>query len=52
MQDLFLKVHPGGVWQERIFNFSVFYADYGRQWIEDCYEAIDVQKSELIICPI
>ena len=52
MQDLFLKVHPGGVWQERIFNFSVFYADYGRQWMSDCYEAIDVQKSELIICPI
>ena len=52
MQNLFLKVHPGGVWQERIFNFSVFYADFGKQWIEDCYHKMDVQKSELIICSI
>lgn len=52
MQNLFLKVHPGGTWQERVFNFSVFYADFGKQWIADSYQQMDVQKSELIICSI
>lgn len=52
MQNLFLKVHPGGTWQERVFNFSVFYADLGKQWIADSYQQMDVQKSELIICSI
>jgi uncharacterized protein YllA (UPF0747 family) len=52
MQNLFLKVHPGGTWQERVFNFSVFYADFGKQWIAESYQQMDVQKSELIISPI
>ena len=52
MQNLFLKVHPGGTWQERVFNFSVFYADFGKQWIADSYQSMDVQKSELIISAI
>ena len=52
MQSLFLKVHPGGTWQERVFNFSVFYADFGKQWIADSYQLMDVQKSELIISAI
>mgnify|MGYP003599367947 CR=1 FL=1 len=49
MQSLFLKVHPGGNWQERVFNFSVFYADLGKQWIDDCYQKMNVEQSELII---
>ncbi|MBV6880902.1 bacillithiol biosynthesis cysteine-adding enzyme BshC [Epilithonimonas ginsengisoli] len=52
MQGLFLKVHPGGNWQERVFNFSVFYADLGKQWIDESYQKMNVQKSELIISPI
>lgn len=52
LQNLFLKVHPGGTWQERVLNFSVFYADFGKQWIADSYQQMDVQKSELIISPI
>lgn len=52
MQNLFLKVHPGGTWQERVLNFSVFYADFGKQWIADSYQQMDVQKSELIISSI
>lgn len=52
LQSLFLKIHPGGIWQERVFNFSVFYADSGKQWIADSYQLMDVQKSELIISPI
>lgn len=52
MQNLFLKVHTGGTWQERVLNFSVFYADFGKQWITDSYQQMDVQKSELIISSI
>lgn len=52
MQNLFLKVHPGGTWQERVLNFSVFYADLGKEWIAETYQQMDVQKSELIISPI
>ncbi len=42
----------GGNWQERVFNFSVFYADFGKQWIKDSYQKMNVQKSELIILVI
>ncbi|WP_300674339.1 bacillithiol biosynthesis cysteine-adding enzyme BshC [Soonwooa sp.] len=48
-EELFLKVHPGGIWQERQFNFSVFYADAGRDWLKFCYQLMNVEKSELII---
>ncbi len=48
-EDLFLKVHPGGIWQERQFNFSVFYAEAGRDWLKSCYDMMNVEKSELII---
>ena len=52
LEDLFLKVHPGKNWQERSFNFSVFYADQGHRWLQNCYDEIDVEKSELIIFTI
>ena len=52
LESLFLKIHPGKIWQERVFNFSVFYADYGREWFQNCYEEMDVEKSELIIVSI
>lgn len=49
LQDLFLRVHPGNAWQERSYNFSVFYAQYGKEWLYNCYEGIQVKESELII---
>lgn len=52
LQRLYLEVHPQGNWQERVLNFSVFYADFGRKWIEACYQAMDVQNSELIIMSV
>ncbi len=52
LQQLFLEVHPSGTWQERLYNFSVFYAQNGRQWLNACYEKIDVEKSALIISEI
>ncbi|OWK75197.1 bacillithiol biosynthesis cysteine-adding enzyme BshC [Flavobacteriaceae bacterium JJC] len=52
LENLFLKIHPGKIWQERVYNFSVFYADYGKEWLQYCYEEMDVEKSELIIVSI
>lgn len=49
LEKLFLQIHPGKNWQERVFNFSVFYADFGKQWLETCFKEMDVQKSELIV---
>ncbi|KIA90232.1 bacillithiol biosynthesis cysteine-adding enzyme BshC [Kaistella jeonii] len=52
LENLFLKIHPGKIWQERSYNFSVFYADFGKEWLQNCYDGIDVQNSELIIFTI
>ncbi len=52
LENLFLKIHPGKTWQERVFNFSVFYADHGREWLQNCYQEMNVEKSELIIISI
>lgn len=52
LEILFVKVHPGKSWQERSYNFSVFYADFGREWLQNCYSEMDVEKSELIILSI
>lgn len=49
LERLFLEVHPAKTWQERIYNFSVFYSDNGHRWVEKCYEAIEPTKSEFII---
>ena len=52
LENLFLKVHPGNTWQERNYNFSVFYSDLGRDWLHNCYQELEVEKSELIIFTI
>ena len=52
LNNLYASVHPGNVWQERTWNFSVFYADHGRSWIHQCYNAITPYCSELIIFSI
>ena len=52
LENLFLKIHPGKNWQERVFNFAVFYSELGREWLQYCYEEMDVEKSELIILSI
>ena len=49
LRQLYLDVHPNAVWQERVLNFSVFYAQKGRGWIEECYQKMDVENSVLII---
>jgi bacillithiol biosynthesis cysteine-adding enzyme BshC len=52
LENLFLMVHPDKNWQERIYNFSVFYADFGTEWIHHCYNNLNVENSELIIVSI
>ena len=52
MDDLFLSVHPGGSWQERQYNFSVFYGDLGKAWLDTCYQKMNVENSEMIISTI
>lgn len=46
---LFEAVNPGGVWQERVLNFSTFYAEEGRTWIQLCYENTRVDKPQLCV---
>ena len=49
MSQLYIDIHPKGIWQERVYNFSVFYAQNGRKWIEKCYNNMDVENSCLSI---
>lgn len=43
------KIHPLGIWQERVFNFSEFYAFFGKEWTEICYHSMEVENSKLMI---
>ena len=52
LEKLFLNVHPAKTWQERIFNFSVFFADFGYSWLQSCLEEMEVEQSKLIIVAI
>ncbi|MDN3695187.1 bacillithiol biosynthesis cysteine-adding enzyme BshC [Chryseobacterium tructae] len=52
LENLFLAVHPSKTWQERVFNFSVFFSDEGYAWLENCLEEMVVQDSKLIIVAI
>ena len=52
LENLFLEVHPSKNWQERVYNFSVFFADHGYSWIETCLEEMQIDESKLIIVAI
>ncbi|KQS95190.1 bacillithiol biosynthesis cysteine-adding enzyme BshC [Chryseobacterium sp. Leaf394] len=52
LETLFMEINPAKIWQERVLNFSVFFADHGTQWIETCYREMDVTESKLIIVAI
>lgn len=49
LEKLYLEIHPAGKWQERTLNFSVFFSEEGQLWIDNCYQQIDVDNSQLII---
>ncbi|WP_407403397.1 bacillithiol biosynthesis cysteine-adding enzyme BshC [Chryseobacterium sp.] len=52
LEMLFLEVHPAKTWQERIFNFSMFFSDNGYSWLDACLKEMDVAESKLIIIAI
>ncbi|MCS3867881.1 bacillithiol biosynthesis cysteine-adding enzyme BshC [Chryseobacterium ginsenosidimutans] len=52
LENLFLDVHPSKNWQERVYNFSVFFADEGYAWLETCLEEMQIEESKLIIVAI
>lgn len=52
LENLFLAVHPAKSWQERVYNFSVFYSDFGSEWIDFCLDEMEVEESKLIIVAI
>ncbi len=52
LENLFLEVHPSKNWQERVYNFSVFFADHGYSWLETCLEEMQIDESKLIIVAI
>lgn len=49
LQTLYYEIHPSGNWQERVINFSNFFAENGSQWLDNCYQEMDVDNSVLII---
>ncbi len=52
LENLFLDVHPSKNWQERVYNFSVFFADHGYSWLKTCLEEMQIDESKLIIVAI
>lgn len=52
LENLFLDIHPSKNWQERVYNFSVFFADHGYSWLETCLEEMEIDESKLIILAI
>lgn len=52
LEKLFLEIHPSKNWQERVYNFSVFFADHGYSWLETCLEEMEIDESKLIILAI
>lgn len=52
LETIFTEINPAKTWQERVYNFSVFFADYGNEWLETCFIEMDVEQSQLIIVAI
>lgn len=52
LENLFLEIHPGKTWQERVYNFSVFYRESGADFLDGIYAEMNVEKSELIILEV
>ena len=52
IENLYSEIHPAKNWQERVYNFSVFYSEFGAEWLQTCYEEMEVGKSELIIMEV
>lgn len=46
------EISPNGIWQERQYNFSVFYGKMGKEWIRYCYENLSVENPLMIILSV
>ncbi|MDR7831642.1 bacillithiol biosynthesis cysteine-adding enzyme BshC [Riemerella anatipestifer] len=46
------KINPNAKWQERQYNFSVFYRGLGRKWLDICLEEMPVDKSVMLVLAI
>lgn len=46
------SLHPNGIWQERVYNFSVFFSIYGIQWLSTCYDTLEIDVPKLYIMKI
>ncbi|MFC6267052.1 bacillithiol biosynthesis cysteine-adding enzyme BshC [Frigoriflavimonas asaccharolytica] len=51
-RNLFTEIHPSGIWQERVYNFSVFYAEEGESWLQFCLKEMPIENPELVIAVI
>lgn len=52
LENLFSKIHPTGIWQERVYNFSVYYAHEGKSWLQFCLDEMPVQNPSLVIAQV
>ncbi|WKS95114.1 bacillithiol biosynthesis cysteine-adding enzyme BshC [Riemerella columbina] len=46
------EISPNQQWQERQYNFSTFYKNQGEKWLQTCYQLLNADNSELIVCAI
>ncbi|MEJ8589870.1 bacillithiol biosynthesis cysteine-adding enzyme BshC [Riemerella anatipestifer] len=46
------KINPNAKWQERQYNFSVFYRGLGKKWLDICLEEMPVDKSVMLVLAI
>ena len=49
LQALYKEVHPGNKWQERVYNFSVFYSFGGSAWLKSCLKEMEVTQASLVV---
>ncbi len=52
IHNLYNEIHPSNTWQERLLNFSYFYSEYGKNWLETCLSETQAKGSELIVMVI
>ena len=52
LENLFSKIHPAGIWQERVYNFSIYYANEGKSWLQFCLDEMPVQNPSLVIAQV
>ena len=52
LENLYHRIHPSGIWQERVYNFSNFYAIEGKIWLQFCLDEMPVENPDLVIAVV